>query len=90
MSTIEWTLRDRPKDSAYAACWELKDAEYRDLSGLKSKVLYGYLLQGAKRAPGWYVTQYVLSVPFARLSPNLSLEEAQNAAKMLLTTGRNL
>lgn len=91
MNETEWTegvTRLQQKLPRAHQAWTLKDKD--NMPGtLPAKRLHGYLVQGGRKLPGWYVMHYLPSpVPLARLNPNLSLEEAQAAAKLILLNTR--
>ncbi len=44
-----------------------------------------YIVKGGRKNPGWRVLRG--SQPIARMNPNLTVEEAQSAAKMLAVLG---
>ena len=44
----------------------------------------GYLKKGSKKRQGWFVHSYLAADPAARLPHTLPLDQAQNAAKLIL------
>jgi hypothetical protein len=44
----------------------------------------GYLKKGARKRPGWFVHAYFLADHAARLPHTMPLDQAQNAAKLIL------
>lgn len=44
----------------------------------------GYLKQGAKKRQGWFVHSFLLSAPITRLPHTMTLDHAQDAAKLIL------
>jgi len=87
MRDTTWQETRRQHNSSHRRCWELKDTDEHALGSLRGRVLYGYLCDGGKRTPGWYVYRYMQGDIVARLSPSLTLDEAQQGAKLLLLIG---
>ena len=83
MNEPEWALEPRRHNSPYRENWVLRSEE-KLLGTLRGRIVYGFLQQGGTHKPGWFVLQYALSEPIARMNPNLTLDEAQRAAKLLL------
>lgn len=44
----------------------------------------GFLKKGGRQHPGWYVHQYRMAGPAAKLPHTLTEDEAKDAAKMIL------
>lgn len=58
-------------------CWGL----------MRGRSLIGVLEQGPRKRPGWFVLPPYSSDPITRMNPNLTLAEAQDAARLLLLAG---
>lgn len=83
MTEAEWTQEARIHNSPYSGRWMCRSEEQL-IGSLRGRIIYGYLHEGGTHEPGWFVTLYSNSAPIARLNPNLTLDEAQHAAKLLL------
>ena len=85
MNEPEWTQEKRKQNTPYSARWKYRSEEQL-LGNLRGRMIYGYLHKGGRHNPRWFVTQYPTPVGefIARLNPNLTLDEAQQAAKLLL------
>lgn len=70
----EWVLQSHPKSDPKQ--WMLVK------NGLRSA---WYLTKGGRKNPGWFVWRG--AAIHARMNPNLSLDEAQSAAKMMGVLG---
>ena len=68
--------------------WEFQNHQYSMpaiWTLLKNGAYTGqYLVKGGRKSPGWYVWYGYIQI--ARLNPNLTLDEAKDAAKLLLLT----
>jgi hypothetical protein len=87
MRDTTWQETLRQHNSPHRRYWELKDTAEHAFRSLQSRTVYGYLCEGGKRTPGWYVYRYMRGDIVARLSPSLTLDEAQQGAKLLLLIG---
>lgn len=85
MNEPEWTQEKRKHNTPYSDRWQFRSEEQL-IGNLRGRIVYGYLHKGGKHSPGWFVTQYPnpMGEFIARLNPNLTLDEAQQAAKLLL------
>ena len=87
MNATTWQETRRQHNSPHRRCWELKDADEHALGSLRGRTVYGWLCEGGRRTPGWHVYRYMRGDIVARLSPSLTLDEAQQGAKLLLLMG---
>ena len=87
MRDTTWHEFSRQHNSPHRRYWELKDTDVHAIGSLRGRTVYGYLCEGGKRTPGWYVYRYMRGSIVARLSPSLTLDEAQQGAKLLLLIG---
>ena len=87
MRDTTWQETRRQHNSQHRRCWELKDTDEHARGPLRGRTLYGYLCEGGRRTPGWYVYRYMRGDIVVRLSPSLTLDEAQQTAKLLLLMG---
>lgn len=92
MNETEWVegVTRLPQKLGWARCaWMCRDLHNLPTGRITGKRVWGYLVQGGRKRPGWFVLLYLPGDHVARMNPNLSLEEAQGAAKLILLGARS-